>query len=94
MREQEFSKKAKEIVLKHLTQKNECEEEQTIKKYSDLKSEDIYIVWQCFILNNNKALLATPIEDDKYFEVTYDRVKNKIYLDEYVRKFNKEIDIR
>ena len=31
---------------------------------------DIYVVWNCKTLQNNKALLSTTIPDTRYFEIT------------------------
>ena len=51
-----------------------------LNEYSD---EDIYAVWVCKILQNNKALLSTNVSDGKYFECTYNGDKKELYVDEY-----------
>lgn len=47
---------------------------------------DVYVVWQCYILGNAKWLLSTTLPDDMYYEVTYNKVKDEFYLDAY-KKF-------
>ena len=67
---------------------------QKIAEYYHLKeykSEDIYVVWLCRILQNNKALLSTNKPDGMYFECTYNGDKKELYLDAYKRINNYEI---
>jgi len=47
---------------------------------------DVFVVWNCYILGNQKALLSTTISDGMYYEVTYNAAKDEIYLDAY-KKF-------
>ena len=47
---------------------------------------DVYVVWQCCILGNYKLLLSTSLTDGMYYEVTFNKTKNEIYLDAY-KKF-------
>ena len=51
-----------------------------------IKSEDVFVVWQTKVLQNNKALLSTPISDGMYYELTYNGYKNELYFDAY-KKF-------
>lgn len=53
-----------------------------------ISPNDVYVVWYCKTLQNQKALLGTHAHDGKYFEVTYNGDKEQIYLDEYVKKSN------
>lgn len=48
-----------------------------------LEAEDIFVVWSCKTLQNNKALLSTTVADGMYYEVTYNGDKNEVYLDAY-----------
>lgn len=59
-----------------------------------LGSDDIYVVWSCKTLQNNKALLSTNIVDGMYFEVTYNGDKNELYLDAYKKQLNKCIKLK
>lgn len=55
-----------------------------------MPENDIYVVWMCKILQNNKALLSTTYEDGRYFEVTYNGDKKEVYTDVYSRTMNTE----
>ena len=46
----------------------------------------IYEVWHCYILENEKWLLSSTLNDGMYYEVTYDNDKQRFYLDAY-KKF-------
>lgn len=49
---------------------------------------DIYVVWNCKTLQNNKALLSTDRPDGLYFEATYNGTKKELYLDAYRKEKN------
>lgn len=44
---------------------------------------DVYVVWLCKTLQNNKALLSTTLFDGMYYEVTVDGNKKEAYIDAY-----------
>lgn len=70
-----FAKKAvKDYIIEHLD------------KTDEVKEFDIFVVWLCKTLQNNKALLASTLFDGMYYEVTYNGDKNECYLDAY-KKF-------
>lgn len=48
-----------------------------------ITEDDVFIVWVCKILQNNKALVSTTIPDGMYYEVTYDGDKQQAYVDVY-----------
>ena len=48
-----------------------------------MTTSDVFIVWSCKILQNNKALLSTIVSDGMYYEITYNGDKTEIYLDAY-----------
>ena len=48
-----------------------------------LKPEDVYVVWSCKTLGNNKALLSTTVPDGMYYEITYNGAKKEAYFDAY-----------
>lgn len=54
--------------------------------------EDIFVVWSCKILQNNKALLSTNLIDGMYYEVTYNGDKNELYLDAYKKWENRKYE--
>lgn len=58
-----------------------------------ITENDVYIVWSCKTLQNNKALLSTTLFDGMYYELTYNGDKNEIYLDAYKKFENQCIQI-
>ena len=40
-------------------------------------------MWECKILQNNKAMLSTTVPDGMYYEFTWDGDKQEGYLDAY-----------
>lgn len=54
-----------------------------------LTKEDVYVVWSCKALQNNKALLSTTVSDGMYYELTYNGDKKELYLDAYKKWENK-----
>ena len=75
-----FIKCCKELVMKY--------ENDHIDKTDgiSINEDNVYVVWSCFILGNQKALLSTTLPDGMYFEITYDKNNNSIYFDAY-KKF-------
>lgn len=59
----------------------------------ELKESDVYCVWFCKTLKNAKALVSTTVPDTRYFEFTFDRDKNQIYFDGYVKETSKCIEV-
>ena len=53
-----------------------------------LNEEDVYVVWLCKTLQNNKALVSTNTKDSKYYELTYNGNKKEMYVDVYVKQDN------
>ena len=51
--------------------------------------DNVYVVWLCKTLQNNKALLSTTLLDGMYYEVTYNGEKQEFYLDAYKKFENK-----
>ena len=56
----------------------------------EIENYDVYIVWLCKTLQNNKALLSTTLSDGKYYEVTFNGDKNEAYVDTYVKLKNEK----
>ena len=55
--------------------------------------DDVFIVWACKTLQNNKALASTTLFDGMYYEITYNGDKNEIYFDAYKKWENKCIKL-
>lgn len=74
----DFLDKAAELVIKHSPYK--------------LNKDNIFVVWANKVLQNNKALLGTTIvEDNTYYEVTYNGDINVFYVDVYRHHENYEV---
>lgn len=85
MKNNDFEIMCKEIVrnytIEHLDKSNE------------VRDFDVYVVWSCKTLQNNKALLSTSLLDGMYYECTYNGDKKEIYLDAYKKFENKAIKV-
>ncbi len=84
MDSKEFMEKAKDMVIEYYNNLVE------ITDNYQLSEEDVYIVWMCSTLGNNKALLSTNIIDGMYYEVTYDNNHNTFYFDAYKKWSHQE----
>ncbi|MDU1981898.1 MAG: DUF6275 family protein [Enterococcus casseliflavus] len=60
---------------------------------SQITQEDVFVVWSCKTLQNNKALLSTTVSDGMYYELTYNGDKSEVYLDAYKKWENKCIKV-
>lgn len=56
-----------------------------------VEEKDVFIVWICRTLQNNKALLSTTLSDGMYYEITYNGDKKEIYFDAYKKFENRAI---
>lgn len=54
---------------------------------------DVFVVWSCKTLQNNKALLSTTLSDGMYYELTYNGDKKELYFDAYEKFENRCIAI-
>jgi hypothetical protein len=69
-----------------------------VRRYTNEHLEDphdfnIYVVWVCKTLQNNKALLSTTLADGMYFEATYNGDKKELYFDAYHKLENRCIKV-
>lgn len=80
MSEQKFSELCKRIV------KDYANEHLDKSDKAEITEDDVYIVWMCKTLQNNKALLSTTLFDGMYYEITYNGDKKEVYVDAY-KKF-------
>ena len=58
-----------------------------------ITEDNVFIVWSCKTLQNNKALVSTNVSDGMYYELTYNGDKKELYLDAYKKWENKCIKI-
>lgn len=82
-----FLKLCKETIVNYF---NENVEKTDNKKITE---EDVFIVWSCKTLQNNKALVSTTVSDGMYYELTYNGDKKELYLDAYKKWENKCIKV-
>lgn len=48
-----------------------------------ISEDDVFIVWMCKTLQNNKALASTTLFDGMYYELTFNGNKGELYVDAY-----------
>lgn len=77
MKNDEFLKVCKEKVVKYFNNRSDKTDKVEITK------DDVFVVWSCKTLQNNKALLSTTVSDGMYYELTYNGDKNELYFDAY-----------
>lgn len=85
MGNEKFINKCKEIVKKY--------EMDHFDKSDDVPEFDVFVVWQCKTLQNNKALLSTTLFNGMYYECTYNGDKKELYFDAYKKFENRCIKI-
>lgn len=86
MTNQDFLNKVRELVSNYTNEHTDISDNATL-----ICPEDVYLVWSCKTLQNNKALASTPRLDGMYYEVTYNGDKNEIYFDAYKKFENKKV---
>lgn len=69
----------KDIVVKYFNEHRD----KTDAKGTEITKDDIFVVWSCKILQNNKALVSTTVSDGMYYEITHNGDKNETYVDAY-----------
>lgn len=74
---QKFIKKCIEMLVDYFNKNVD------VTNRTSLKPEDVYVVWLCKTLGNNKALLSTNVSDGMYYEITYNGTKKEFYFDAY-----------
>ena len=87
MGNQEFLDLCKQIVVDYYNNRVEKTDGKC------LSTDDVYIVWCCKTLQNNKALLSSNVSDGMYYEITHNGDKKQVYLDAYKKWENVCIDL-
>lgn len=87
MGSKDFILKVKELVAEYANEHLDKSDNKQITV------DDVFIVWLCKTLQNNKALASTTLFDGMYYEITYNGDKNEIYLDAYKKWENKCIKL-
>lgn len=73
----EFLTLCKEIVVDYFNKNVDKTDRKLITK------DDVFVVWSCKVLQNNKALISTTVSDGMYYEITHNGDKKEIYVDAY-----------
>ena len=73
-----FQKRCKEWLIAYYREK--------FKK--NISIEDIFVVWSCKTLQNNKILISTTLLDGIYVECTQNGDKQETYFDIYKKQKN------
>ena len=87
MNEQEFQKQVKKAVVEYANTHLDKSDNKQITE------DDVFIVWMCKTLQNNKALASSTLFDGMYYEITYNGDKNEMYFDAYKKWENQCIKI-
>lgn len=74
----EFMKLCKRIVVDYFNNRAEKTD-----KNGKITEDDVFVVWSCKALQNNKALVSTTVSDGMYYEITYNGDKQETYVDAY-----------
>jgi len=77
MKNNDFIKLCIKIVVEYFNSHAEKTDQKSIAE------NDVFIVWSCKTLQNNKALVSTTVSDGMYYEITHNGDKNEIYVDAY-----------
>ena len=83
MSNNDFEKLVKKVVADYYNEQNSASDKKPISE------DEVYIVWSCKTLQNNKALASTSAHDGMYYELTYNGDKDELYLDAYKKKENR-----
>ena len=83
---QEFLELCKDLIVKYFNE--EADKSDDFK----LTIDDVFVVWSCKTLQNNKALLSTNVSDGMYYEITFNGDKSEFYFDAYKKWENRRIE--
>lgn len=88
MNEKNFTTLVKYLVTKYANEHIDKTDNKQIT------SDDVFIVWMCKTLQNNKALASTTLFDGMYYEITYNGDKDEIYFDAYKKFENVLVNVK
>ena len=86
MNEKDFVKNRKKQVVNYTNEHLDKTDGKVITE------DDVFVVWLCKTLQNNKALLSTRLFDGMYYEITYNGDKDEAYIDAYKKWENYKIE--
>jgi len=74
----EFLKLCKRIVVDYFNAHHDKTD-----KNGTITEDNVFVVWSCKTLQNNKALISTTVSDGMYYEITHNGDKHETYVDAY-----------
>lgn len=77
MNEKDFIRIVKKVVVDYVNKHLDKTDGKSITE------NDVFVVWLCKTLQNNKALVSTTLFDGMYYELTYNGDKRELYMDAY-----------
>ena len=83
MDSQKFIEKCKEVVVDYTNTHLDKSDQK------EIAVGDVFVVWSCKTLQNNKALLSTTVSDGMYYELTLNGDRQEIYFDAYKKWENR-----
>ena len=86
MNEQDFVKFCKKQIANYTNDHLDKSDNKVVTE------DDVFVVWLCKTLQNNKALLSTTLFDGMYYEITYNGDKDEAYIDAYKKWENYKIE--
>lgn len=84
---EKFVKLCKKLVVNYFHEKLDATDNLS------LNENNVFVVWICKTLQNNKALLSTTVADGMYYEITYNGDKKEVYFDAYKKWENRKYNI-
>lgn len=87
MKNNEFEKLCIKTIVDYFNNRVEITDDTKITE------ENVFIVWSCKTLQNNKAMVSTTVSDGMYYELTYNGDKKELYLDAYKKWENQCIKV-
>lgn len=87
MNEKDFVKLCKKTLVDYFNGRSDKTDKFQITE------DDVFVVWMCKTLQNNKATLSTTVSDGMYYELTLNGDKRELYLDAYKKWENRCIKI-
>lgn len=87
MKNNDFEKLCKKTIVEYFNNRTEITDDMKITE------ENVFIVWSCKTLQNNKAMVSTTVSDGMYYELTYNGDKKELYLDAYKKWENQCIKV-
>lgn len=87
MRNNDFEQLCKKTIVDYFNNRVEITDDMKITE------DNVFIVWSCKTLQNNKSMVSTTVSDGMYYELTYNGDKKELYLDAYKKWENQCIKV-